>query len=248
MWEAVIGGLGNIAGGLLGASGARDANRMNWQIARENRAWQERMSNTAMQRAAVDAEAAGLNRILALGKPASTPAGNVATMQNEKKFLGEQVSAAASTAMQLKNMREQNKLLREQQQNVEADTAKKWNEADFVAENTMLNALQQVKTREETQEVIARARNLRAQYGGTVSESKMKEIEARLTEAIYGGDMGEIAYVIKQLGVPISAAASAIRYLFGIGRRKPGTTQTQTTKFGPDGTYRGGSITTRGPQ
>ena len=76
-----VGAAGSLLGGLIGGSGARDANRTNLQIARENRQWQEYMSNTANQRAAADLEAAGLNRILAMGKPATTPSGNVATMQ-----------------------------------------------------------------------------------------------------------------------------------------------------------------------
>lgn len=85
-----------IGGAIIGGIGQSSANKANLQIARENRAWQEKMSNTAYQRAAVDLDKAGLNRILALGSPASTPGGNVATMGNVGAAGAEAGLAAAS--------------------------------------------------------------------------------------------------------------------------------------------------------
>lgn len=95
---AIAGGLGPVVGGLLGSRGQRDANRMNLQIAREQMGFQERMSNTAYVRAARDLENAGLNRILALGKPASSPAGAAIPMQNENALLAAGLSQGMNSA------------------------------------------------------------------------------------------------------------------------------------------------------
>lgn len=51
----------------------------NAQEAAKNREWQEKMSNSAFQRATADLKAAGLNPILAAGASASTPGGGMAS-------------------------------------------------------------------------------------------------------------------------------------------------------------------------
>jgi len=89
-----------LIGSVVSAFGQMSANRANRQMAREQMRFQERMSSTAYQRAAKDLEAAGLNRILALGKPSSTPSGQTAQMQNIGKDVIPAINSAISLRMQ----------------------------------------------------------------------------------------------------------------------------------------------------
>lgn len=121
-WMAAAAIGGSILDSWIGSDSAHKANRTNLRIARENRDFTERMSNTAVERRAQDFERAGFNRALAAtgGVGASTPTVSNPDMQPENRS---NIGGAISSAAQLQNLNAQTELTRQQARvnKVEAD-------------------------------------------------------------------------------------------------------------------------------
>ena len=145
----LISGGANILGGLIGKSGQKDANRQNIALAREQMRFQERMSSTAYQRATDDLAKSGLNRILALGSPASTPAGARANVLSETAPLAQGVMNAGTQSIQAINSAagaqqamQSAETLKKQQSLLTNQAEKVLKEVDLVVKNTKVASAQ----------------------------------------------------------------------------------------------------------
>lgn len=110
---ALIGG--SIGGSMSSAQGQREANATNIEQAREQMAFQERMSNTAHQRQVADLRAAGLNPILSANSGASSPQGAAARVENPSAHSSDLLASVGPQLMQMR-------MADAQISNVEADT------------------------------------------------------------------------------------------------------------------------------
>lgn len=134
MDTAGIGSIGSsIIGGLFSKSNTDSVNQTNINLAHEQNAFQERMSNTAFQRGTKDMLAAGLNPIMAAGGGgASAPSGALA--RAETNDLGSHIASGMSNALTAANAAAANEATKAQTANTLAETANKLEQKVAIAE------------------------------------------------------------------------------------------------------------------
>lgn len=197
--------ISSIVAGLFGMSGAKKQRKWDAAQAQLNRDWQERMSNTAVQRRMADLRAAGINPVLAARHDATTPAGSLAHSAPNIAAAGIQ---GASTAMQIKQMKESLKLLKAQVWNTKADTIKKGNEGFL--------ALQQGNLVNEQMGNVASATRLNdANIRLRDVETQLKRLEERQLKWLIGDSSprAKVSFLMRELDLQRAAATAIVNGL-----------------------------------
>jgi hypothetical protein len=210
---ALIGGAANLIGGIMGASGQSSANRQNIALAREQMAFQERMSSTAYQRAAKDLEAAGLSRVLALGGAATTPVGARGQIQSPGAAKQRALEQAVANTLQLSTLRQNLRNLEAQEMEAHSRTDLNRANEDLVAEDIQ-------NRRQLRQTEIARYANLMADAVAKSRSSAYvleqlpgQTAEANLWRALNRGNLDQAAKAIGMSVPALRAALTAARML-----------------------------------
>lgn len=141
-----------------------------YQMAKENRGWQEKMSNTAIRRRMADLKAGGLNPYLAVTEGATTPSGNV--IQASSPFSGYSAN------------RIENRKLKLSGDLIEAQVDELKSKADLhsaLAENAReqkLNITQELNNKvKEFERLQGAVDNLTEQIKGTKSDNEKKKLQ-----------------------------------------------------------------------
>lgn len=218
IWGAVAQGALQVADAWMQSSAQHKANRTNIKLQREQQAWEEKMSGTAIQRRADDIERAGGNRALAFvnGSEASTPTVTPARVEpNYRGGLG--ASSAVMLAAQLRQLNAQTK-------STEADARVKNVEANIreaLADKELGMRSNRIVEETEWDDIKTEIQRSIATSSAAEAERVRRSVDAIVTQAKQAAEKGDLE--VKQLrnivnvgGLTKEDKDSILRYLIDV--------------------------------
>lgn len=204
---------GSLASSALSAWGQYQTNKTSRAIAREQMEFQERMSNTAYQRAVADLQEAGLNPALAYSQGgASSPIGASAPVGNVGAAAVQGGIDGANAAAVIRNLYEQNRKIRAETTATEADAAVKTASLPLInaqVEQSMASAQQ---SRAHAQVLNHTVDQTLAQIGHIKSQNEQVKVATRILLQNEGINMQERMMALDLVRAQIYSTTASGRY------------------------------------
>lgn len=225
---ALIGAGAALIGAKMSSDATKDATQQSIASAREQMAFQERMSNTAHQREITDLKAAGLNPILAAKYGgASTPGGSMPQIQSAAPVwtgaaqqVGNMLTSGVQSVATAKNLETQNAKIQAETKQIEQNIKNLQSQKNLTDAQVGQVEIATNKLREETNKIIAEfdSLNMKNATEGQITDFLLTHptlLEIQAASRATGVDVGDILDLIPSM----KSISNAWNNIFGKGKK-----------------------------